>query len=434
MPSTRTAQPAITATRSVSFAGSCILEGIGATSARGAGGSSLNAEARVGVIHVGGGTYSQTMARVLVSSTRIASMLANRHWNVVRFTEGLNTAVDVELLALENLEVDFDDLLVLAKRFKHPWPYLLIDAPEPASKSGRDNRTLLNQRHPLSPEVVNEIAAVEAILAAAAQLFPETSYEVPSMPISLETPVSDAAGAIRELLGVGFADQLESKDDYAALRMWSAALQNHGVYVSMRRLEDATVRAFSIAAGEQAIVVADTQDIPHARIFSFLHEYTHIALRSTGVCDLDDHTLVERYCNTVAAAVLMPPDLLRQVLPPHEWGRSLVADENLVAGLSRQLGVSQASLLIRLRDFGVLPQREYEALEVRRAQRPAREKKPGGGYYKTAINKVGRRFARGVVGAFESGTIDRQDASALLELPEHNFGRFRTELAAYEDS
>ena len=174
--------------------------------------------------------------------------------------------------------------------------------------------------------------------------------------------------------------------------------------------------------------MVDTGDLAHARIFSALHEYCHVVLRSTGIYDLDEHRDVERYCNAVAAAVLLPRDLLDRELAGIGFGVSAEADDDNLIRLSRRLGVSQAVLLIRLRDLHMISQATYEALETRRQARRAGDKKPGGSYYPSAINKVGRRFASNVFGAVDEGAIDRQDAGALLGVAEHTVDRFRAEL------
>lgn len=67
-------------------------------------------------------------------------------------------------------------------------------------------------------------------------------------------------------------------------------------------------------------------------------------------------------------------------------------------------------------------------MELRRRARRAKAQKMGGQYYPSAINRVGRLFARRVVGAMADGTIDRQDASVLLGVGEQNVGKFVAEL------
>ena len=357
-------------------------------------------------------------------------MLANRGMNNTHVAEGLRVDIDLDALLTRDLDLAFEDVIALAARFKKTWPYLLIDAAELRAKFGNDNRTIENRERPLSAALLDHLALVETMLEWVADLFPEVAYRVPSRPIGTDTPVSEAAASIRELLGVSHDEQLLTKDAYAALRLWGDALQGQGVYVQMRRLDDPTVRAFSVIAGEQAAVVADTHDVPYARVFSLLHEYVHIALRSAGICDLDDQIAVERFCNAVAAQVLMPNGLMTKALPRGaRWGNAVERDEEHVAALSAKLGVSKAALLIRLNQLNVISDDTYEELEARRAKRSGKEESSGGNYHRNAINKVGRRFARRVVGAYEAGSIDRLDASTLLEIPEHNFPGLRSELA-----
>jgi Zn-dependent peptidase ImmA (M78 family) len=266
------------------------------------------------------------------------------------------------------------------------------------------------------------------MLEAAEELFPESTYAVPAVD-SADAPADRLAAETRALLGVSVDEQLSTKDEFAALRLWVAAIHGQGVYVAQRRLRDATIRAFSKVLGDQAVIVVDTGDTPYARIFSALHEYCHVILRSTGICDLDDHSTVEQFCNAVAAQVLLPGDLIDRVLTPNAFGGKEDAADDALRRLSRQLHVSQAALLIRLRDHGTISQQMYESMELRRTSRRGSGKRSGGQYYAPAINRVGRLYAHRVVDAVNDGAIDRQDASALLGVGEHLMPTYLTELA-----
>lgn len=357
-------------------------------------------------------------------------MLANRHWSVEDVAERVATEIDVRGLLEHDQAVEFAGLVALGKVFKRPWAYMLSDEVETFPTIGQDNRTVANQRVPASAELIEEYEAAAALLGAASEMFPEYGYEIPPRPLTRDTPAPESARLIRAFLDVAPTAQLSARDEFAALRLWVAALHRRGVYVAQRRLKDPTVRAFSKAQGGQAVIVVDTGDTPYARIFSALHEYCHVVLRSTGICDLDEHRDVERYCNEVAAATLLPSDLLDQELDGVTFGLSAEVDDHRLIRLSHHLRVSQAVLLIRLRDRGIISQAIYEVMEGRRQLRRPGQKTPGGQYYPTTINRVGRRFARNVLGAMEEGAIDRQDASALLGVGEHSVDRFRAELFA----
>ncbi len=302
------------------------------------------------------------MAKVTVSARRFRSMLANRHRSVDDIAAVLTLTVHPSELENADAELTFDDLQALGRFFKRPWSYLLIDEAEVFDAGGHDNRSVLNQRQPLSPAILDEVDAVVDMLEAARELFPETRYEVPPARITPDTPAEAAGSAIREFLAVSVEQQLACRDGFEALRLWVDALQERGVYVSQRPLRDETIRAFSRVNGNQAVVVVDTGDAAYARIFSLIHEYCHVILRSAGLCDLNDHSAIERHCNATAAAVLMPPDLVSRVVEGKTFGTSPDADDSLVKDLSRELRVSQAALLIRLRELNITSARRPTTL------------------------------------------------------------------------
>jgi Zn-dependent peptidase ImmA (M78 family) len=367
------------------------------------------------------------MASVRISAVRFQSLLSNRRMSASDLAE-LGTTVRPDDLLAEDQDVAFADLVLLATVFKRPWSYLLIDEPERFPDAGDDNRTFANRNVPPSPDMLAELQAADFILDSAAELFPDAGFSVPPIPAG-DVSTTAVAEAIREHLGVTTEQQLAAKDDFAALRLWVAAIHETGVYVAQRALKDPTIRALSKTRDGQAIIVVDTGDTPYARIFSALHEYCHITLRSAGICDLDDHSTVERYCNAAAASVLLPASLLDSEIPAGAFSADADSADANLKQLSNRFHVSQAVLLIAVRDHGSISQATYEAMEARRSARRGGGKTPGGQYYPPAINRVGRLFARRVVGAMSEGAIDRQDASVLLGIGEHIVDTFSAELA-----
>lgn len=381
-------------------------------------------------VDVGPRQYRQLMPRVRISAARFSSLLANRNMTPDMVVQRVTTVVRPDDLAATDQDVDFDDLLALAKVFSHPWSSLLIDEPE-VLRRGSDNRTFANQNVGLSPQLITELQLADLMLQSAAELFPGGGYEIPKVPKG-GWPEERLASEIRSFLGVSVDDQMGAKDGYAAVRLWIAALNRRNVYVSQRSLKDPTVRAFSKVDADQAVIVVSTKDESHPRIFSMLHEYCHVVLHSTGVCDLLDHSDVERYCNKVAAGVLLPPALLSRLWTPGAFsGPDEMADKALQT-ISGRAHVSQQALLIALRDRGTISQDLYDSMEARRAARRGgggKKQKGSPTYYTVEINKVGRLYAHRVVDALSEGVIDRQDASVLLGVGEQNIAKYRNALA-----
>lgn len=53
---------------------------------------------------------------------------------------------------------------------------------------------------------------------------------------------------------------------------------------------------------------------------------------------------------------------------------------------------------------------------------------PRGDFYINAVNRVGRRYARHVLGALGEEVITRQDAAAALDVREHHLSRLAQQL------
>ena len=88
--------------------------------------------------------HSQPVATVPVSAVRIASMLRNRGQSAHDLAD--LSGKDLTSLATEDAEVSFVDLTTLAKHFKRPWPYLLVDEVEEWRAHTHDHRTMGNIR------------------------------------------------------------------------------------------------------------------------------------------------------------------------------------------------------------------------------------------------------------------------------------------------
>lgn len=370
---------------------------------------------------------AQPVATVPVSSMRIGSMLRNRGQSPDALV-GLSDT-DLAILATQDGEVSFVDLTILAKHFKRPWPYLLVDEAEVWRAHTRDHRTLGNIR--VSSEATEAlfdiVDGVFGLLETAAEVFAADGATLPTTPTTLAVPPTVAGSSLRAYLGVSEAEQLANGERYAALRLWGNAIQSRGIFTFQRAMPDAGVRAFSLSVANQSAIVTSSGDTPYARVFSMLHELTHLALRSSGLCDLNRRSAVESYCNAVAASCLLPHAMLSNAMESHALVGDPARDDALLRLLSRQLGASQAAILIALRDHKLADGDLIEQLEIRRAERRPQATKDSGGptYYAVRISRAGNRLLRQVFEAVDSRTIERETAGALLEVEEYELGLHR---------
>lgn len=128
------------------------------------------------------------------------------------------------------------------------------------------------------------------------------------------------SGEIRTLLNITLDEQFSWKDDYKAINNWINAIENLGILVFQSSdVPIIEMRGFSISEEQFPVIVLNAKDSPRGRIFTLMHELTHLFLRNGGLCDLDEseevrseEQRVEAYCNHVAGAVLVPRNALLQ--------------------------------------------------------------------------------------------------------------------------
>ncbi|HYZ73847.1 MAG TPA: ImmA/IrrE family metallo-endopeptidase, partial [Chthoniobacterales bacterium] len=182
-----------------------------------------------------------------------------------------------------------------------------------------------------------------------------------------------------------------------------------------RGLSVGEFRGFALADKYAPLIFLNGADSKAAQMFTLAHELAHIWLGQSGISNLEEtyapHVEIERFCNSVAAKVLIPDgeisDLWRQARShrsPLEW-------------LGQRFKVSTLVVLRRLRDTGLIPEsffrREYKNQEERFA-RAAAKQSGGGDYYAVQRYRVGSRLARAVIESTAEGKTPFREAMSLL--------------------
>lgn len=180
-----------------------------------------------------------------------------------------------------------------------------------------------------------------------------------------------------------------------------------------RKLEPSEFRGFAMSDPLAPLVFINAADSKAAQIFTLTHELVHIwagasALSGVPMTGAQGHD-VERWCNKVAAELLVPEDVLRMELAQG-------ASVNDLNRLAHTFKVSSLVVLIRLYEIGAIRKSEFDAayaIELQHAQRPA---SGGGNFYFTEAARVGRRFARALIADTLGGRTLFRDAFQLLSI------------------
>jgi Zn-dependent peptidase ImmA (M78 family) len=234
---------------------------------------------------------------------------------------------------------------------------------------------------------------------------------------------------VREWLGVDLFQQLSWRTNEEAFRSWSRAIENRDILViHIARVELSEMRAFAEQSQPFPIIGLNGKDSATGKIFSLMHELTHILLasgRSPAIHvfrgnskwpDWDKSS--EVFCNQVAAAALMPArDLLAQVGSTDVVG---TWNDEQLRQVSSRYNVSREALLLRLVSLGKASQTLYEVKKQQfedeyRQRAEAQQNESGGGdYYRLKVRDLGRRFIADVLSAYDNEEISSRDVTQYL--------------------
>lgn len=246
---------------------------------------------------------------------------------------------------------------------------------------------------------------------------------------SVQSDVVATAARIRQAVGFDLDARAEAATFIDAVRMLIDAADNAGVLVmvsgivghnSHRPLDTAEFRGFALSDDRAPLIFINGTDTKSGQMFTLAHELAHLWLGESGVSDvtpassLPQRATIERWCNAVAAEMLVPLDGFRQAYSR----RAELKPE--VQRLSRQYKVSTLVILRRMLDAGGLSREAFQAAfdaELQRLKAElARRKAAGGGgdYYATTSVRVSERFARAVLTSTWEGRSTFTEAFRLL--------------------
>jgi len=140
-----------------------------------------------------------------------------------------------------------------------------------------------------SPELLLEIRKVRRRRRLALELYEALDEDPPAFGISLDvdrySDPEQVGQQVRRALGIEYVTQVRWQGNYGyeALGNWRAAVERRGIFVFQARgVAVDEVRGFSIEDRPLPAIVLNTDDSPKGRLFTLLHELTHLLLREGG--------------------------------------------------------------------------------------------------------------------------------------------------------
>jgi Zn-dependent peptidase ImmA (M78 family) len=245
--------------------------------------------------------------------------------------------------------------------------------------------------------------------------------------MSIREDVVRAAATIRKALGFDVSERrgmptwtdalrhfINQADDLGVLVMCNGVVHNN----NHRHLDPDEFRGFAMADDLAPLVFINGADTKSAQMFTLAHELAHIWLGESAVSDAQPTSLpdqaVERWCNQVAAELLVP---LANIRMEYNARNELQTEVNRLA---RRFKVSTLVILRRIYDAEGLTREEFwRAYEQELERLRAIPKGSGGNFYLTQAARVSKRFAAALVANTLEGHTLYHDAFRMLGFSKH---------------
>jgi Zn-dependent peptidase ImmA (M78 family) len=327
----------------------------------------------------------------------------------------------------ESGELTFARAEKLARVTHTPFGYLYLEAPPEEKLPIPDFRTVAGR------EVIRPSPELLDVLSDALRRqdwFRDYLVAYGEEPLSfvgsvkLEDSPEEIAARIRHTIRLDTEVRRSARTWEDALRLQVEGIEESGVLVmrssivgnnTHRQLSVEEFRGFALSDPYAPLIFINSRDSKGAQMFTLIHELAHIWLGVSGVSNLEatyaPNHRIERFCNRVAAEVLVPANELRA-----EW-RTVRTQPRALAGLTLRFKVSSLVLLRRLRDLRFITEAQFDrqySEEKKRFEERAAQSAGGGDFYLTQRTRSGTRFARALVESVLEGRTTYRDAFQLL--------------------
>ena len=236
------------------------------------------------------------------------------------------------------------------------------------------------------------------------------------------------ATATAQAIGTALQFDLESRRRAAtwddALRMFVEQAEALGILVmrngvvgnnTHRKLDIEEFRGFTLADPVAPLVFVNGADTKSAQMFTLAHELVHVWSGESGLgdesLDVGPDTARERWCDAVAAELLVPAAVMRA-----ELDRTRAIDVE-IRRLARRFKVSTLVVLRRALDIGAIDSAAFHRAhddEIQRLRALGERGTGGGDFQTTEAARVSRTFARALVTSTLEGQTLYRDASRML--------------------
>lgn len=225
-----------------------------------------------------------------------------------------------------------------------------------------------------------------------------------------------------------------------AFKFFRSRFEELGILVMMsgifgnntrRRLNIEEFRAFTLVDGYAPLIFINANDSKGAKLFSLLHEATHIWLGTSNLYNdrygnADSGNEIEILCNAVAAEILVPSSHFET-----KWANH--ADKEISKKVQSLADIFKCGVVVIARkalDNRYISKEEYQRVVDEAIQHfyNSRNKGAGGDYYATTATRIDNRFIIALDSSIKEGRTQFTEAYRLTNTNRKTFSSLVEEI------
>lgn len=358
--------------------------------------------------------------------------MAGSGWDVGELSEKTNIESESILRWVKHsTDIRVRDLRKISKTIKIPLSVLLL--PEPPKERDLTDYRKVGAGN-LSKKTLAVIRNARYIQSNAGDLLEMRSEDArPNItPRTLKEDPETVADAERSVLGLALEKRRRGDDidnfvqaAYLALR---EKIESLNIFVMQAAMDVDDARGFTLADRYPRVILINSRDGPRPRLFTLLHEYAHLLLKTDGICLTNSEDFegrprgqdvaVERWCNNFAGAVIMPKNMTLKVLDDMENREP----DKVVAYVVSKFCTSRTAAVVRILNLLDKDQRRGRYIEYYKMISSESAPKTGRGglddrnMAKECVNRNGMRYVGLVSDSRTRGMITVNDMIRYLDL------------------
>lgn len=237
--------------------------------------------------------------------------------------KALGIKVDkLEAIELGEAEPSRPQLLNMSKVYRRPLVTFYMEKPPARGERGEDFRTLPPDRTQADDAVLD--ALIRDVRGRQGLVRSLTEDEDEAKPLrfigsaSMKDGTEAVLASIKKALRLDISEYRRQPNSEKAFAYLRSQAENAGIFVLLMgnlgthhsAIAVETFRGFAIADRFAPFVVINDQDARTAWSFTLMHEIAHLWLGTSGVSGVSVEKAIERFCNEVASAFLLPANEL----------------------------------------------------------------------------------------------------------------------------